>query len=751
MRSTSVGIIAGLLASFSLALYLRLFPVLTWGYWINEFDPYVRYYLAEQILRHGFFWWFSQSEYLTTQFWHPYGVDWRHILVPMVSMAGALMYLISKSLGTGLTLYQVAVLTPAVVNSLSVFSLYYLGSKVGGRFVGLLSAMYAVVCTGLVQRGVAGWFDDESISLVLVPLGLALFVEAATSRRTAYALAFGALAGIALGLIAWTWGAFVYLWNLVALYVLVVMLLSYYRISRGRQPLVELSALSLSYAAFYLMFGALVFVVPRYGLATILSVVNALPLVTFVVAVTLILLRRYLTIGRVEAFFKLARKVLLVGVAILVVLVLLSYVGLLGGVGGKFLATISPAFREPIVASVAEHSVSSFSDFHRNYPYALPLAAIGLVVSFLASSPGGLLASLYLVTNAYFASSMVRLLVLMAPAVVTSSAYGFVALLSKLTGEVREEGKEARMLKIAIVCIAVAILALALHYSTGNSLAYARAPPQILSTVVPSYVSEDWLDALLWLRTRVPDLTPTASWWDYGYWISVIANKSSLADNSTVNSTQISSIAKAFTSTSEEEALAIFHNNFKAKYIVVFMPTAHVLNVGSPLFGTQYVLLHEFPQGGDFVKSYWMGRIAGYNDSYIFSNLMGVATTKLGNMIIPMYIPLNLNVTIYRMMFSKQSLYYYYHQSALKYLWVFEGPTTLTVSEGALTFAPSAPSPAYYVGPVPANATDVKVEGLQYIENWVPYLTSEPFSKIRLAYVSKPYGWVTVWAVGEGG
>jgi len=747
MRSMSIGIIAGVLASFSLALYLRLLPVLTWGYWINEFDPYVRYYLAKRILEHGFLWWFSHEDYTTTQFWYPYGIDWRHVLVPVVSMAGALMYLLFKSLGSSLTLYQVVVLTPAIVNSLSVFSMYYLGSKVGGRATGLVSALCTAVCTGFVQRGVAGWFDDESISLVLIPLGLALFIESITSRRPSLTLAFGALAGVVLGLVVWTWGAFAYLWNLIALYVIVALFLSYYRMSKGHQPLVDLNALSLSYSTFYLVFNAFVLAAPRYGLGTILSATNSLPFAAFVVSLLQVPLRRYLTIGRLETFFRFSWRILAAGLAIFVVLVLLSHVGLLGGLG-KYLMTVSPAFREAIVASVAEHSVSSFYDFQMNYPYILPLAAVGIVASFLTSNPGGLLISLYLVTNAYFASSMVRLLVLMAPAVVIASSYGFTILASRVSSE-GFESREVGTLRIAVVGVAVVVLSLCLYYSTNNSLAYARAPPQILSTVVPSYVSEDWLDALLWLRTRVPDLTPTASWWDYGYWISVIANKSSVADNSTVNSTQISLIARAFTTTNEDEALYILQNRLRVKYIVLFMPTAHLLNVLSPIFGLQYVVLHEFPQGGDFVKSYWMGRIAGRDESYIFKELMGVATIISGNRIVPVYVPLNLNATIYRMMFSKQILYYYYHQSALKYLWIFEGPITLSVREGAFVLAPSIPSPRYYIGPVPANATDVRVRGLQYINGWVPYVTTEPPHRLRLVYVSKPFGWVTVWKLED--
>jgi len=42
-----------LLAAFAIALYARMYRVLLWGWWLDEFDPYVRYYLAKYTLEHG--------------------------------------------------------------------------------------------------------------------------------------------------------------------------------------------------------------------------------------------------------------------------------------------------------------------------------------------------------------------------------------------------------------------------------------------------------------------------------------------------------------------------------------------------------------------------------------------------------------------------------------------------------------------------------------------------------------------------
>ena len=39
--------------------------------------------------------------------------------------------------------------------------------------------------------------------------------------------------------------------------------------------------------------------------------------------------------------------------------------------------------------------------------------------------------------------------------------------------------------------------------------------------------------------------TTIAAWWDYGYWMTVMGNVTSLADNATINETQISLIGQA--------------------------------------------------------------------------------------------------------------------------------------------------------------------------------------------------------------
>ena len=53
------------------------------------------------------------------------------------------------------------------------------------------------------------------------------------------------------------------------------------------------------------------------------------------------------------------------------------------------------------------------------------------------------------------------------------------------------------------------------------------------------------------MKNNTPKDAVVASWWDYGYWISTMGERASLADNSTVHTYIIENIAKMLLSDPE--------------------------------------------------------------------------------------------------------------------------------------------------------------------------------------------------------
>lgn len=104
-------------------------------------------------------------------------------------------------------------------------------------------------------------------------------------------------------------------------------------------------------------------------------------------------------------------------------------------------------------------------------------------------------------------------------------------------------------------------------------------------------IIDDYREAYYWLKMNTAKDAKILSWWDYGYQITGMANRTVLVDNNTWNNTHIATVGKAFASTEEE-----------GWQIAKFLGADYVLVI----FGG----MTNF-SGDDISKFIWMIRIAG--------------------------------------------------------------------------------------------------------------------------------------------
>ncbi len=57
-------------------------------------------------------------------------------------------------------------------------------------------------------------------------------------------------------------------------------------------------------------------------------------------------------------------------------------------------------------------------------------------------------------------------------------------------------------------------------------------------------MSDEPMQAYYWLRQNTPEESKVMSWWDYGYQITAMANRTILVDNNTWNNTHISRVGQ---------------------------------------------------------------------------------------------------------------------------------------------------------------------------------------------------------------
>ena len=123
-------------------------------------------------------------------------------------------------------------------------------------------------------------------------------------------------------------------------------------------------------------------------------------------------------------------------------------------------------------------------------------------------------------------------------------------------------------------------------------------------------VTQDWPAALTWLKYNTPPNSVVASWWDYGYWILTGADRATLADPSTTNTTQIQYLAVALMSNSSV-ALKIF-KFYHVNYLLIYQPIASYQGI-------------EYPSSdGDFYKSGAMLTIAASTNFKKFNEVFGL-------------------------------------------------------------------------------------------------------------------------------
>jgi len=299
-------------------------------------------------------------------------------------------------------------------------------------------------------------------------------------------------------------------------------------------------------------------------------------------------------------------------VLIVVGFAVLWQMGYVRGLTGKFLSVVNPFTRaeSPLFESVAEHRISSWSNIYYDLGIGIIFFIIGLFFACGTFNAKNVFVLVFGLTSLYFACSMVRLLVLMAPAYSLLVGVGVNGLLKPFATLMKEPPKigvvkkkfglerVGREFSGAAIFLIFLILMTSIAFPMPRVYRQVYSPTTISSgslSLVPDRPVQEWIDMLYWTRTRLNATTVVCSWWDYGYWLTVLGNVTTLADNATVNGTQIQNIGFIFMA-NETQAIKML-KRYKAEYILVYTT---IKTDGS-----------WANAGGDEGKWIWMAAISG--------------------------------------------------------------------------------------------------------------------------------------------
>jgi dolichyl-diphosphooligosaccharide--protein glycosyltransferase len=577
---------------------------------LNEFDPYYQYSIANHMVQNGLF-----SPYLENngqgwrnyQQWYPDGLDMSNSL-PSLPMTAAVLYSIISWLGVNVELMAFCSLFPAIFGTLSCLILYFIGKDMGGKSVGLFAALLLALAPSFLQRTALGFFDTEVLGIFGLLSFILLFFRAIDETKPLSSTLFYSVgAGAALAYFIGAWGAAYYLLDLVVLFVFVLLLLKRYS-----------QRLLISYS---LTFGLALFIATKIPYISFSYLIEGavLPATGVFVLLCLSEILRHNISKRTRVWLTGGSIAALVGG-----LVALWQLGFLTGIAGKFYTVLDPFIRSaaPLIESVAEHRISAWGNMYVDLGVGIMFFLAGLYFALRNPTNRNIFLLLFGATSLYFAASMVRLLVIFAPAFCILVGMGILGILRPFYTLLKEAPQIAikskrRIARVSKEYSGVAIFLVFMLVVTNLAFSpqnggmprvygQAYAPITISASslpVVPSEPVPEWLDMLSWTQNNLQSTTVVCAWWDYGYWLSVLGNVTSLADNATVNTTQIQNVGFTFMAP-EMQALQML-KQYDVDYILVFI----TIGLAPSSDQTYYVAQ---PAGfGDEGKWSWMARISG--------------------------------------------------------------------------------------------------------------------------------------------
>ncbi len=608
---------------------------------LNEFDPYYQYEITNHMVTNGLLSPYLENNgagWINYQQWYPGGLNLRDSL-PSLPLTTAVLYNVVSGLGANIDVMSFCALMAPVLGLFAVLVMYFIAKDFGGKTAGLLAALILALMPSYIQRSSLGFFDTETVGVLALLLFIFLFLRAIDPNKSLrsmmlYSLgAAGALAYFSAG-----WGAAYFLIGLATLFVFILVILRRYS-----------QRLLFSYSITFGLGLFLATMVPYLSTQYLTSGVILPVAGVFVILCIAELLRAKISM----------RTKTMLAVAFLIVLVggfaLLWGFGDITSIAGKFSSVLDPFTRsaQPLIASVAEHRVTAWSSIYYELGIGILFFLVGMYFAVKNPTNRNVFLLVFGITTLYFASSMVRLLILLAPAFALLATVGVLGMLKPFYTLIRESGSQAvakskRNLQrvgkeygIIAILIVFALLVTNFAYSPqngGEPRVYGAAYTPITVTagslpIAPNQPVSQWLDMLSWTKNNLPGTTVVSAWWDYGYWLTLLGNVTTLADNATVNTTQIENLGYSFMAP-ENQSLRMLAN-YNASYALVFVTLTFTQSTDQTT--GQNTIMVTYANYGDEGKWSWMARISGgakerlLSQGYMDNNLNWTDETAFGN------------------------------------------------------------------------------------------------------------------------
>ena len=595
-------IIGILVITFSISFMIRS-QAADYGYELNEFDPFFNYRATQFIVDNGLGEYFDWHD---DRSWHPYGRNISDSSQVMLHITAATLYSI---FGGGHDLYSFTILFPVVFGSITTIVIFALVRVIGGTTAGLFAALFFSVSVPVIVRGTLGWFKSEPLGLFYGLLGLYLFLSGLKSKNRKIALAKLAGGGIFLSFGLASWGGIQFFILPLGLFFLALPFL------RNDHKFI-LWAIPVFVVSFIL--SALLFERPGLDFVSGIGGISLIGTTLFLVA-CIIIQKKSKVEHRIRNGLALLGGTVVAGFSILFINSTSQFLPL---PSFRYLNAINPFLttQDPLVDSVAEHSTTTLAQSFYFLSILMVFAGIGIWLIFrkknqskesemyVSNDMTGFALIIGLI-GVYISSAFVRLELFASISVIILASIGLAIISSEFLKDRKYDKKKIvhstrSITKISFVIVIIAILIVPASTLPGAAswVTGVKAPPTILNGGTNfNIATDDWPKAMEWLKNNTPEDSVVAAWWDYGYWITTLGERISLADNATLSTLQIQAIARMLLSSPDEGWKLL--QDLDADYVLVYVAAQKISNQGEE---PEYYLLRG---GGDESKKQWFMRI----------------------------------------------------------------------------------------------------------------------------------------------
>lgn len=564
-----------LIMVFVIAFCTRIFSVIRFESIIHEFDPWFNYRATRFLSERGrkdFYYWFD------TESWYPLGRFVGFTAFPGLMYTTVTISKLLNLLLVPIDIRHICVFCAPLFSMITCYSAYALTSEITGRpDSGLFAALFISVMPSYISRSAAGSYDNEAISITLLLTSFYLFLKAC-NRGSIF---WGAAGALCYAYLVASWGGYSFVITFIPVFVLGTILTKKYT-----------QRVYIAYSAFYVLANIWSVQTKYIEFRIWKSSEHLLSHFVFVVVQCMFLygvLRRLIDAEHIRFLGR--RIAALVGCGMVVGLLYLAYSGKTRFTE-RVMTLLDPSYAKsfmPIVASVSEHQPTSWATFFFDTHFSLIFAPVGLFYVLRKTTVQKLFIAFYLVSSIYFASLMIRLLLVVAPAMCVLAGIGVSELIRHFMRAITARSAEQppavennaggkrqkttptstptvasrswldRVLTFAFGVFAIALvgvmcLKFMLHGSIVGAEIYS-SPSVILAnrdyTKGDKFIIDDFREAFYWIRKNTPQDAKIFSWWDYGYQLAGFTNRTTLVDNNTWNHTHIAQVGRIFASSEE--------------------------------------------------------------------------------------------------------------------------------------------------------------------------------------------------------